>query len=134
MRQTARVVARGGFDALAAASSARAAPAAAGGGAGRRRSAAVDGKTALHRGQRRRRPPAAACHTLADAGTSGATGPDLDETLRGQDAAHIREAIADPNAEIAQGFGRASCRRNYEQISVPRELDALVEYLDEVSK
>ena len=44
------------------------------------------------------------CHALAAAGTTSATGPDLDEALAGKDAAYIEEAIVDPNAEIAPGL------------------------------
>jgi cytochrome c oxidase subunit 2 len=44
------------------------------------------------------------CHTFKAAGTSGKTGPDLDETLKGKDEAYIRESIVDPNATIAPGF------------------------------
>jgi mono/diheme cytochrome c family protein len=44
------------------------------------------------------------CHTFKAAGTSGKTGPDLDQSLQGKDAEFIRESIVNPNAEIAQGF------------------------------
>jgi len=44
------------------------------------------------------------CHTLAAADSSGTIGPDLDEALRGESPAFIRESIVDPNAEIASGY------------------------------
>jgi mono/diheme cytochrome c family protein len=44
------------------------------------------------------------CHTFEAAGTTGKTGPDLNESLQGKDADYIRESIANPNAEIAPGF------------------------------
>ena len=44
------------------------------------------------------------CHALADAGTTGGTGPDLDEALAGKDEAFIEESIVDPSAEVAEGF------------------------------
>ena len=44
------------------------------------------------------------CHTFKAAGSAGKTGPDLDQTLQGKDAAYIRESIVDPNATIASGF------------------------------
>ena len=44
------------------------------------------------------------CHTFKAAGTSGKTGPDLDQTLKGKDDAYIRESIVDPNATVAAGF------------------------------
>ena len=41
------------------------------------------------------------CHILADAGTQGQVGPDLDKVLSGVDADFIRQSIVDPSAEIA---------------------------------
>ena len=43
------------------------------------------------------------CHTFMAAGTSGKTGPDLDESLKGKDGAYVRESIVDPNAKVAAG-------------------------------
>ena len=74
------------------------------------------------------------CHALADAGTGGGTGPDLDETLPGQDEAAIEESIVDPSAEIAEGFSEGIMPPNYEDTLQPAELDALVKYLAEVTK
>ena len=60
-------------------------------------------RTATSRPARR---PAARCHTLADAGTTRRPGPNLDEVLKGKDAAFIkRSRSSSPNAEIAKGFG-----------------------------
>jgi cytochrome c oxidase subunit 2 len=74
------------------------------------------------------------CHVLADAGTNGTTGPDLDEVLEGMSAEDIRTAITDPNAEVAEGFGPNIMPGNYEQ-TIPRDrLDALVDYLEEQSR
>ena len=72
------------------------------------------------------------CHTLADAGTSSQTGPDLDEALKGKDAAFIEESIADPSAEITQGF-QDIMPKTYGDSLPPEELDALVKYLEEVA-
>lgn len=44
------------------------------------------------------------CHTFKAAGTSGKTGPNLDQSLKGKDEAYIRESIVDPNAKVAAGF------------------------------
>ena len=49
-------------------------------------------------------PACGSCHTLADAGTTGTIGPDLDKVLKGKDAAFIKQSIEDPNAEIAKGY------------------------------
>jgi cytochrome c oxidase subunit 2 len=73
------------------------------------------------------------CHALADAGTTGQTGPDLDEVLQGKDADFIRESIVDPNAEIASGFSQGIMPENYESQLDETELDALVAYLEEVA-
>ena len=77
------------------------------------------------------RAPATRSPTPARAAT---TGPDLDEALADMSPEQIREAIADPNAEIAKGFGEGIMPDNYEQLLSPEELDALVKYLDEVKK
>jgi cytochrome c oxidase subunit 2 len=74
------------------------------------------------------------CHALADAGAAGTTGPDLDQVLRDMDADQIREAIVDPNAEIAEGFGPNIMPGNYGDTIPPDQLDALVSYLEEVSR
>ena len=55
--------------------------------------AAPDGKTIFTDGNGQS-TACGACHTLADAGTSGSTGPDLDTGLKGRDArAHSASAI-----------------------------------------
>ena len=69
------------------------------------------------------------CHTLEAAGTTGTTGPVLDETLRGQDEAYIRESIIDPNAQIASGFGPDIMPQTYGQDLSSAEIAALVAYL-----
>ena len=74
-----------------------------------------------------------ACHALADAGTTGGTGPDLDDVLADKDAAFIKESITDPGAEIAPGFSDGIMPTNFGQTLDPAELDALVKYLDDVS-
>ncbi|MFL5846315.1 MAG: cytochrome c oxidase subunit II [Solirubrobacteraceae bacterium] len=73
------------------------------------------------------------CHTLADAGTTGQTGPNLDEALASDDAAAIKQMIVDPNAEIYPGYPKGIMPGDYEQTLSPDELDALVNYLDEVT-
>jgi cytochrome c oxidase subunit 2 len=74
-----------------------------------------------------------ACHTLADAGTTGTTGPDLDKALAGKDATFIRQSIVKPDAEIAPGFQAGIMPKNYGDTLSPDELDALVTYLGRVS-
>jgi cytochrome c oxidase subunit 2 len=73
------------------------------------------------------------CHTLADAGTSGKTGPDLDQVLKGQDVAFIRQSIVDPNAQIAKGFGKGIMPQDFGQTLSKHQINALVQYLKEVT-
>jgi cytochrome c oxidase subunit 2 len=75
-----------------------------------------------------------ACHTLADAGTTAQTGPDLDEVLADKDEAFIRESIVNPDAEIASGFQPGIMPPNYEDTLPAAQLDALVQYLSEVTR
>jgi cytochrome c oxidase subunit 2 len=74
-----------------------------------------------------------ACHALADAGTTGGTGPDLDDVLADKDAAFIKKSIVDPNADVAPGYTANIMPPNFGQTLQPAELDALVKYLDEVT-
>jgi mono/diheme cytochrome c family protein len=73
------------------------------------------------------------CHTLADAGSTATTGPDLDAALKGKDEAFIHESIIDPNAFVEKGFGPNIMPQTYEDQLSPEELDALVSYLAEVT-
>ncbi|MDQ3851010.1 MAG: cytochrome c oxidase subunit II [Actinomycetota bacterium] len=69
------------------------------------------------------------CHTLADAGTTATTGPNLDKDLKGKDAAFIRASIVKPDAQIAKGFQRGVMPPNYGDTLSAQELDALVKYV-----
>jgi mono/diheme cytochrome c family protein len=71
------------------------------------------------------------CHTLAAAGSSGVTGPDLDEVLPGQSAEKIKEDIVDPNAEIAKGYMANIMPQEFGETIPANELEELVEYLQE---
>jgi cytochrome c oxidase subunit 2 len=71
------------------------------------------------------------CHTLNAAGTTGATGPNLDESLSDKDVAYIEQSIVDPNQDIAEGFGPDIMPQTYGESLSPEELDALVAYLSE---
>jgi cytochrome c oxidase subunit 2 len=73
------------------------------------------------------------CHTLADAGTSGQVGPDLDQALKGKSDAFIRQSIEDPNAVIAKGYGANIMPGNFEQTLGTQEIDALVASLKEAT-
>jgi cytochrome c oxidase subunit II len=69
------------------------------------------------------------CHTLADAGTTGQVGPNLDDALKGKNADFIRESIVHPNAQIAPGFQPNVMPSTFGQSLSQQQLDSLVEYL-----
>jgi mono/diheme cytochrome c family protein len=73
------------------------------------------------------------CHTLAAAGSSGVTGPNLDEVLPGQKPEKIEEDIVNPNAEIAPGYKPNIMPQNFGETLSETELEQLVEYLQEVA-
>ena len=126
MRQSAHVVERAEFDSWL---EKRAAGAAEGGGAPAEDGAgAPDGKAVFTAAG------CGGCHALADAGTNGGAGPDLDEGLAGKDEAFIRESIVDPSADVTEGFSDGIMPPNFGDTLQPAELDALVKYLAEVTK
>lgn len=69
------------------------------------------------------------CHTFAAAGTSGTTGPNLDEVLAGKDAVFVRRAIVEPDADIAEGYGPGVMPQTYEDQLSPKQLEDLVAFL-----
>ncbi len=69
------------------------------------------------------------CHVLAAAGTTGTTGPDLDEVLAGSDAQLILESIVDPSAVISDGFTDGVMPQDYRDQLSMMQLDALVALL-----
>jgi mono/diheme cytochrome c family protein len=69
------------------------------------------------------------CHTLAQAGTTGTTGPDLDQALKGMSAQQISQSITDPNATIAAGYPPNVMPSNFGQTLTPDQLQQLVSYL-----
>jgi cytochrome c oxidase subunit II len=127
MRQTAHVLPQAKFDAWMAKVAAPAQPAAGG------QAAAVDAKALFTKGNAAGATACGSCHTLADAGTAGQTGPDLDKVLAGKSPAFIKESIVDPNAEIAKGYGKDIMPANFKDVLTPAELDALVAYLAKVT-
>jgi mono/diheme cytochrome c family protein len=71
----------------------------------------------------------AGCHTLAEADSTGTTGPDLDGALKGQSEDYIRTAIVDPNADIATNYPPDVMPQNYSTELSEEQLNALVAYL-----
>jgi cytochrome c oxidase subunit 2 len=125
MRSSAHIVTPAAFKAWLAD---RKAPAQAAGGGG----AKPDGKKLFTDGNGTA-TACGACHTLADAGTTATTGPDLDKELAGKAPAFIRTSIVTPDAEIASGFQAGIMPKNYGDTLSADELDALVTYLSKVS-
>ena len=74
------------------------------------------------------------CHTLKEAGASGKIGPDLDEALKGKDAAFIKESITDPNAEIASGFQPNVMPQSYGSQLTSQQVNDLVAFLQASTK
>jgi cytochrome c oxidase subunit 2 len=73
------------------------------------------------------------CHKLADAGTTGTTGPDLDKALKGKDPAFIKQSILDPNKVIAPGYQANIMPPNFGDTLSAQQVDALVKYLSDVT-
>jgi cytochrome c oxidase subunit 2 len=131
MRSTAHVLPQAQFDAWVTKMTTPVAAPAAGSGSA---APAVDAKALFTKGQTSTGATACgACHKLADAGTAGGVGPDLDKVLKGKDAAFIQQSIEDPNAEIAAGFDKNIMPATYSKLLSKPELDALVKYLEEVA-
>jgi cytochrome c oxidase subunit 2 len=127
MRQTAHVVSPAEYDAWMSKQQQPAQPAGGAGGG-----STPDAKTIFTQGNGQS-TACGACHTLADAGTSASTGPDLDQALKGKDAAFIKESIVDPDAEVTKGYNKGIMPPNFGQTLSPEELDALVSYLQKAT-
>jgi mono/diheme cytochrome c family protein len=69
------------------------------------------------------------CHTMAAAGTSGTTGPNLDKELTSDPPSATRESIVDPNKEIVPGYRANVMPPNYGTALTAQQLDAVVNYV-----
>ena len=126
MRQSAHVVSRDEFDAKL--EELAQGPQAGGGGGGG--GGEADGKTLFTDAAQ---PTACkSCHTLADAGATGTTGPNLDEVVPDLSDAEIKQSIEDPDAKITEGFQPGLMPRYGDSLS-EEQVDALVKYLKEVA-
>src|SRR3954454_19200623 len=131
MRQTAHVMTRADFTAWVRKTSAPQG----GGGGGGGQAAAPDGKAVFTNGKDSTgAAPCGACHTLSEASTNGTTGPDLDQVLKGKDAAFIKQSIVQPDAESAKGYAKGIMPPNYGSTLSGAEVDALVKFLSEATK
>jgi cytochrome c oxidase subunit 2 len=129
MRSTAYVVSPSAFDRWLAT---KRAPVLAGGGAGAKPSQAQ--LVALGKQTFTGNAGCGACHTLADAGTSGTTGPNLGTALKGQPAAEIHQSIVAPNAKVTPGYPGNVMPSNFAQTLSTQQIDGLVAYLASVAK
>ena len=125
------MVSKAKFDAWVKSRTAKPAQTAGGGGS---QTATVDAKALFTQGNPDTSATACGtCHTLADAGTTETTGPDLDKVLKGKDAAFIKQSILNPDAEIAQGYQPGIMPPNFGDTLSPAQIDALVKYLSDVT-
>jgi cytochrome c1 len=70
------------------------------------------------------------CHILAAAGSTGTTGPDLNEFLAPDDTTEaVEEMIVDPGAELAEGYPANVMPQEYGQSLSKAEVHQLAEYL-----
>jgi mono/diheme cytochrome c family protein len=76
-------------------------------------------------------PPCASCHTLQEAGASGTVGPNLDEVLKGKDAAFVHQSIVDPDAEIAAGYQAGIMPTTFGQQLDEKQIADLVAFLEQ---
>jgi mono/diheme cytochrome c family protein len=67
------------------------------------------------------------CHTYEPAGTTGAVGPNLDESLEGKDPEYVRQAILNPDAEVAEGYS-SGVMPSFDQLS-PDQVNDLVAFV-----
>ena len=79
-------------------------------------------------------PPCASCHTLQEANATGTVGPNLDEVLKGKDAAFIHESIVNPDAEIATGYSAGIMPGVYGDQLNDQQLADLVAFLGQATK
>jgi cytochrome c oxidase subunit II len=125
MRQSVHVVTREEFEAKLA--ELAEGPQGGGGGGG---GGETDGKTLFTDAAE---PTACkSCHTLADAGATGTTGPNLDDTVPDLSEEELRQSIVDPDAEVTEGFQPGLMPRYGDSLS-EEQVDALVQYLTEVA-
>jgi cytochrome c oxidase subunit II len=125
MRQSAYVLSKGDFDKKFAELKQGGGKPAGGGGGGEE----TDGKTLFTQAAQ---PACASCHTLKDAGSTGTTGPNLDEAIPKLDDAFIKQSIQDPDAKVTAGFPAGIMPRYGDTLS-DTQVDALVKYLKEVA-
>jgi mono/diheme cytochrome c family protein len=76
----------------------------------------------------------ATCHTLKAAGSTAQVGPNLDEGLKGKDAAFIRESIVNPDAQVTEGYPDNLMPEDFGEQLSDQELADLVAFLVKSTK
>jgi mono/diheme cytochrome c family protein len=76
------------------------------------------------------------CHTLADAGSTGTIGPDLNKYLVGPKhlAKFIRESIVAPDAYVEKGFPANTMPQDFGTSLSAKQIDAIVAYLQKATE
>lgn len=70
------------------------------------------------------------CHTLSQAGSTGTTGPDLNESLAPDDDTQgIEEMIVNPNSEVVEGYPPNVMPQTYGESLSRSEVHELAEFL-----
>jgi hypothetical protein len=70
------------------------------------------------------------CHTLSQAGSTGTTGPDLNESLAADDDTQgIEEMIDHPNSEVVEGYPPNVMPQTYGESLTQTEVHELAEFL-----
>jgi cytochrome c oxidase subunit II len=130
MRQTAHILPQAAFTKWVQKMTTRATSGGGGGGA----AAAPNGKQIFTAGDADTGATACgSCHTLADAGTTATTGPNLDQGLKGKDPAFIKQSILQPSAQITKGYQDGIMPGNFGDTLSPQQINALVAYLSKVT-
>ena len=75
-------------------------------------------------------PSCGGCHALQAAGSSGTTGPNLDESLGDDDPQSIHDDIVNPSAEVEEGYPDVM-PKDYGETLSEKQLNDLVAFLAE---
>ena len=79
-------------------------------------------------------PSCGSCHTFTPAGTNGTIGPNLDDSLQGDDPAAILQSIVNPDAQITPGFQPGVMPKDYGEKLSDEELANLVAFLEQATQ
>jgi mono/diheme cytochrome c family protein len=69
------------------------------------------------------------CHTLAAAGSSGTTGPNLDQVLKGKTASYVKQVIINPDLANVPGFQHGVMPSTFGQSLTPTDIEGLAAFI-----